>query len=348
MNSLRHLLWPFSLLYGIAVTTRNKLFDNGKLPSKSFDIPVITLGNLSTGGTGKTPHTEYITALLSPQNKIAVLSRGYGRKTTGYILSNPNSTSDEIGDEPKQIKSKFPRVPVAVCEKRVIGIENLIQDIDGLEAVVLDDAFQHRYVKPGFSILLTSFHSPFYNDFILPTGNLRENRSGAKRADIVIVTKCSHDLSAQQIQQVRAEIKKYSTAPVFFTGFKYFNPKGFSSTVDCKIQDLKEIVLVTGIANPTPLVDYLKKNKVSITEHLEFADHHNFTKSDLERIANTSAKRQNLPIITTEKDFTRIISNPNKQIIPEDLLMYIPIEVFFLDEQKETFDKMILDYVRNN
>ena len=343
--NLRLLLLPFSILYGSVTKVRNMLFDNGNITSKAYKTPVIVIGNLSTGGTGKTPHTEYLVKLLSPLKSIAVLSRGYGRKSKGFLLSDEASTAIEIGDEPKQIKRKFPHVPVAVCEKRVIGIDQLLSTIVGLETILLDDAYQHRYVKPGLAILISSFHDLFYKDYILPAGNLRESRNGAERADIVIVSKCPFSLNEKETKSIESKIRRYSKAPVFFTRFNYQNivaPNG----EEYKIEVLNSsIVLCTGIANPKPLVDFLAQNNIEIKSHLHYGDHHNFTEDDYSTIAK-EAEYNNCPILFTEKDFVRIPSENLKQLTSKSKVYYIPIEVVFINEQGSKFDQIILDYVK--
>lgn len=347
MNSLRLLLYPFSILYNSATTIRNRLFDNGSISSTLFEKPVIVVGNLSTGGTGKTPHTEYLVKLLSPKKKIAVLSRGYGRKTKGYLLASRDSKASEIGDEPKQIHSKFPKVPLAVCEKRVDGINELIQHFPDLEGIVLDDAYQHRYVQPGLSILLTSYYDLFFKDHVLPAGNLRESRNGARRADIIIITKCPSEISDEEQESFRKSVSTYSEAPVFFTRFEYGAPVDSKTLTSAPLSELKkEIILVTGIANPKPLEEYLKKQGVKIKVHLKYGDHHNFTTQDFKEIENASKTENNIPILTTEKDFVRITTQNLETLTQNSNFYYIPIEVKFLNEKGNEFDALITEYVK--
>ena len=258
MNILRKILYPFAVLYGFITSFRNFLFDKGILKSHSFDLPIIAVGNLSVGGTGKTPQIEYLIRLLSPTNKIATLSRGYKRKSGGFILADASSNAEILGDEPFQFYQKFPNILVAVDANRKNGIEQLIQ-ISQPDIILLDDAFQHRKVKAGFYILLTAYNDLYANDFILPTGNLRESRSGAERANIVVVTKCPPNLSDKEKNDIERKLQLESLQKLFFTSIAY-DEFIFSEESQISVSEIKnsEKLLLAGIAKPEPFFDYLK------------------------------------------------------------------------------------------
>ena len=341
-------------MYNLIMSIRNFLFDKDwGLKQQAFDVPLISVGNLSMGGTGKTPHTEYLVKLLQQSSKdVAVLSRGYGRATKGFRLATDASTASEIGDEPRQIKQKFPTCTVAVCEKRVVGMQQLIakRQEEGKTTdnwvVVLDDAFQHRYIKPGFSILLTDYARPYYADRVLPWGRLRESAEGAQRADIIIVTKCPKHLSATNAEQIRAKLAPLPTQEVFFTCFDYGNPYSAS---DCQETELPHNALVlTGIAKPHPLYAYLEAHGVEI-KTLAFPDHHAFTASDVARI-NTAfaALPEGSKVITTEKDAVRLRLLPTLNEAVKANLLVQPIEVKFLFGETEKFNTKIYNYVDAN
>jgi tetraacyldisaccharide 4'-kinase len=340
MIILRYLLFPFAILYGIITSIRNFLYDKGILKSYSFSIPVIAVGNLSVGGTGKTPQIEYLIRLLSPNYKIATLSRGYKRKSKGFILANATSNAEILGDEPFQFFQKFPQIQVAVDADRKNGIEQLLNQSDKPEIILLDDAFQHRKVKAGFYILLTAFDDLFCDDFILPTGNLRESKQGAKRADMIIVTKCPENLSEIAQQKIKAKLKKFipgndsSLETVFFTKITH-EDSVYSNDKEMKVSAIKDVdkLLLAGIAKPEPFFAYLQSAKDVI---LKFPDHHHFSKNEILEIKN---KSNNKPIITTEKDFVRL-----KDSILKEKLFYLPIKSSFISDSN-IFDKNILDYV---
>jgi tetraacyldisaccharide 4'-kinase len=330
MNFLRKILFPLAFLYWLITYIRNLLYDKGIFKSYSFDIPIIAVGNLSVGGTGKTPQIEYLIRLLSDKYKVAVLSRGYKRTTEGFILADDKATASSIGDEPFQFYSKFSNIQVAVDANRKKGIEKLVQLQDKPDVILLDDAFQHRKVKAGFYILLTAYDDLFCNDFILPFGNLREPSSGKKRADMIIVTKCPKDLSELAQQKIREKLKVKQQ--VFFTTIQYddFVFGNDSQLLFSEIQSESK-VLVAGIAKPKLFFDFLKNEK---DETLVFPDHHHFSKQDCEQII---AKANGRKIITTEKDFVRL-----NGLLPKHQLFYLPIKSFFLNAN---IDKTIEDYV---
>ena len=332
MNLLRKLLFPFAILYGFITSLRNYLYDKGILKSYSFDIPVIAVGNLSVGGTGKTPQIEYLIRLLSPNYKVATLSRGYKRKSEGFILAEAASTTEILGDEPFQYFKKFPDIQVAVDADRKNGIEQLLNQKSRPEIILLDDAFQHRKVKAGFYILLTAYEDLFCDDFMLPTGNLRESRNGAKRANLIIVTKCPLDIT--ELEQQNIKNKLAVDLPIYFSSIDY-DDKVYNDTESLAVSDLKLTpkILLAGIAKPKPFFDYLQTDK---DEVMTFSDHHHFSESD---ILNIKSQAIDKIIVTTEKDFVRL----NAKILRKQLF-YLPIKSKFLSNQ-ESFDAIILNYV---
>ena len=339
MKFLRFLLFPFAVIYDLVATIRNFLFDVRFFNQTSFSIPVIVVGNLSVGGIGKTPQIEYLIRLLKNQFKIAVLSRGYKRETTGFLTLNSNHTAIEVGDEPLQFFRKFQDIIVAVDANRVEGIKKILQQ-SASEIVLLDDAFQHRKVKGSFYILLTKFDDLFVSDYLLPTGNLRENRTGAKRADAIIVSKCPEDLTENQKEIIRNSIEKYSKN-VYFSSISY--AKYLSGNEPILLKDLRnyEVLLLTGIANSSSLLHFLKSNKVNY-HHLNFPDHYQFSSEDIDNILFKfdTLKGFKKIILTTEKDFVRLNS-----LIKN--CYFIEIETSFLECQKVNFDNLILDHINS-
>lgn len=336
MKLLRKILFPFSIVYGCITSIRNYLYDNGILKSYSFNLPVIAVGNLSVGGTGKTPQIEYLIRLLSDDYKIATLSRGYKRKSEGFQLADASSTATILGDEPFQFYQKFPFVQVAVDASRVNGITQLMQQSPKPEVILLDDAFQHRKVKAGLYIMLTAYDDLFYKDFMLPTGNLREVRSGVNRADMIIVTKCPKDISELAQKEIKESILRYiqTDKPIFFTYIDYdnwyYNDHGKIPVAE--MQDQQKLV-IAGIAKPEPFFKFLKTDDDS---RLVFPDHHDFTAND---IALIHEKAKGGKIITTEKDYVRL-----KDKFPSEQLYYLPIRSSFVAKGEE-FNKNILEYV---
>lgn len=334
MKLLRKILFPFAILYGFITSIRNFLFDKGILKSYSFDIPVIGVGNLSVGGTGKTPQIEYLVRLLSPKYKTAVLSRGYKRQSEGFVLADANSNAVILGDEPFQFYQKFNNIQVAVDANRKNGIEQLLSQKEKPEVILLDDAFQHRKVKAGFYILLTSYGDLYSDDFMLPTGNLRESRSGAERANLVIVTKCPPTLSSEDQNKIKAKLKLQPSQELYFSFIDY-DELVYSKDKSIGVQEIKntEKLLLAGIAKPEPFFSHLlSKND----EKMVFPDHHHFSENDLLGIKN---KAQNKIIITTEKDFVRL-----KDSILNEQLFYLPIKSSFITAG-ENFDKNILKFL---
>ncbi len=337
---MKYLLYPFAVLYDLVTTMRNRLYDLGYKPSASFDIPVIVVGNLSVGGTGKTPMVEYLVRLLHPTFRIASLSRGYKRKTKGFRVLGPHDNALTAGDEPYQLFRKFDGTfPVAVGEERALAISMLMHEFSDLDAIVLDDAFQHRRVKASFYVLLTDYHRPFYQDMLLPAGRLRENRSGASRADVIIVTKCPESLTDDDRMTIENEIRRYTDKPVFFTSIRYGIPLPISHSLAFS----SRVVLLSGIANALPFEVYAQSH-YQVIRHYNFPDHHNFSESDIKMIADHAIKEKAV-VLTTEKDAGRLqaaIHQPALRSVP---FFYLPIESAFL-KNGEDFDEMVLNTVK--
>ena len=336
---------------------RNKLFDWGFLHSKSFDVPVICVGNLTVGGTGKTPHTEYLIRLLQQEGlNVAVLSRGYKRKTKGYILADAGSNAPQIGDEPYQMKRKFPQARIAVDADRRRGISQLeLLDNPPVDVALLDDAFQHRYVKAGINILLTDYNRLFTEDLLLPAGRLREPASGKNRAQIVIVTKCPPDIKPIDFNITAKQVNLYPYQKLYFTQIRYGVPAPLfpefigNGEVSNVLSGEEHVLLVTGIASPQPLVEEIKLHARQV-KLLPFADHHNFSAKDLQLIEKEFARMQGRKrlILTTEKDAARLKGHPSLSNELKSHLYVIPIEVEFLLNQQESFNQNIIGYVRKN
>lgn len=349
-RTLQVILLPVSLCYGLAMMVRNWLFNLRLLPSKTFGKPVISVGNLTYGGTGKTPHIEYLIRLLTPAMLVATLSRGYGRKSKGYILASKRSNVKYIGDEPMQFLKKFEQVKVAVDEKRSRGIQLLLEKHPGLDVILLDDAFQHRYVKPGLSILLTDYHRLYSEDMILPSGTLREFRGGAGRADIIVVTKTPKIFSPITRRRIIEELKPGNLQHVYFSYIKYSDPTPVfdSMTLTLPIK-LTNILLFTGIASDDPLREHLERMCSELVV-MKFADHHAYTVNDIELITR---KYHDLPtqkkiMVTTEKDMMRLKTPELSTYLKNLPLFCVPMEIDFHGTDKEQFDNEILRYVKKN
>jgi len=338
MRYIRLLLFPFSIVYGAIVMFRNWMFTKGWLKSTSYDFPVICVGNLSVGGTGKSPMIEYLIRLTKGDYKVATLSRGYKRKTTGFLVANAQTTASDIGDEPLQFYSKFAtEITVAVEAQRTVGIEALQNLPNSPEVILLDDAFQHRKVTAGFNILLTPYHDLYVNDFMLPAGNLREPIAGAKRANVIVVTKCPTEVSESEMLQITKKLRPKTYQNVFFTSISYAETI-HTKTEKIALTSLKDesFVLITGIANPKPLLQHLNDQELSYS-HLKFPDHHHFSESDIKTIKQ---KAGNKHILTTEKDFMRLQGSLNN-------LYYLPITVAFLAEE-EIFQARVKDFIKKH
>ena len=337
MKLIRFLVFPFAVVYDLITRVRNFLFDRNVLKSTSFDIPVIAVGNLSVGGTGKTPQIEYLIRLLQQDFKVAVLSRGYKRKTAGFQLVNKTHTAEDVGDEPLQFFSKYEGIHVAVDANRTNGIHQLLTEVKP-DVILLDDAYQHRKVKAGFYILLTKYNDLYVNDFLLPTGNLRESRRGAKRADVIVVTKCPNELNESEMKSIKKRLQLLPSQQLYFSKIEY-NEHLKGTDNELQLGDLKEeIVLVTGIANPTSLLSYLKGKKIDFT-HLKYPDHHHFSEQDIFKIKKEQSKLQsdNQIVLTTEKDYVRLKGKLEN-------LYYIEIHNSFLSNQ-ESFDLEVKKFV---
>lgn len=346
-------LLPLSWLYGIGVKIRNELFEIGFLKAKSFDIPIISIGNITVGGTGKTPHTEYLIQLLQQQYKVAVLSRGYKRKSKGFVLAQEDTPMERIGDEPYQMKQKFPSVHIAVDKNRCHGIEQLLSSptTSDTDVILLDDAFQHRYVKPDINILLIDYHRLICYDKLLPAGRLREPQKGKNRANIVIVTKCPSDIKPMGFRVIRKALHLYPYQKLFFSTLKYGKLTSIfgDKQKDIKhIQPQEQVMLLTGIASPEQMQLDLEKYSSHITP-LFFSDHHYFTSKDIEQI-NTTFQKLAAPklIVTTEKDATRLKKTDGFSEEVKNSLYALPIEIEILQNQQELFNENITSYVFKN
>ena len=328
------LFWILSIPFLLVTSIRNFLYNIGVIKSHQFNIPIISIGNLDLGGSGKTPSIEYLVRLLSNNYKVAVLSRGYGRKSTGFILADYNSDAGIIGDESMQYYKKFKNIIVSVDSNRVRGINKLIKLNSKLEIVLLDDAYQHRRVKPGMSILLTKFNDLYSDDNIFPLGNLRESKRNANRADIIIVTKCNSDINEDQKKQVIQKLNISDNQKIYFSSIKY-SKMVYDKESSKPLSEFKNIkfTLVTGIADSSHLINYLNDSGYNFN-HILFKDHHNFSDSDIIKI-----DRNNL-IITTEKDYVKLFTKITSS------LYYLPIE--FVINNEVDFNKQILDYIQEN
>jgi len=322
------------------MSVRNFLFDKQIcFKEKMFDLPVISIGNITVGGTGKTPHTEYLISFLGDNFKLAILSRGYGRKTKGYRAVSVDDKAVDSGDEPLQIKQKFPELSVNVCEKRVDGIEAVLNKSKSLDCILLDDAFQHRHVKPSLSVLLVDYNRPIWADYPFPVGMLRESRAGAKRADLIVVSKCPEKVNREDVVR-KLKPKKYQQ--VFFTKVKYGSYCSFLGE-NASLGKEKKVVAVTGIAQSRPFVEYLKST-FSEVEHLDFGDHHNFSCSEIADIQRKlDDDSEDTVLITSEKDFIRLKTLIDPQYFAKSF--YLPITIEFLFEGKERFCQIITDHI---
>lgn len=351
MEFLRIILLPFALVYWVITTLRNLLFDLHILPSADFKIPLIVVGNLSVGGTGKTPHVEYLIRLLKPKFSVATLSRGYGRETKGYRLADINDGTAEIGDEPMQYFCKFPDIIVGVDESRKNGILQLLKLQPVPAVILLDDAYQHRWVKPGYSIVLTDYQHLYADDYLLPSGRLREPRSGANRADMIIVTKTPNVLSPFVRRDIIEKLKPRAHQKLLFSYIRYgeWVQFGSGSKLVPLPRRVNTILLVTGIANPSALEEYLRKSCEELVT-MTFSDHHIYDEEDMEDISITFENiiSRNKLIITTEKDSMRLVNPRYNDWINRMPWYYIPMEVEFHGSDKELFTNIILTYVTEN
>ena len=332
MPNPRKLLFPFSVIYHAVTGLRNELYNRGIFHSQTYDLPVIGVGNLNTGGTGKSPMIEYLLRILHKNYKVAALSRGYKRDSKGFQQVEVDGDARRVGDEPLQFKNKFPDVNVAVDANRREGIERLLRFSP--DVILLDDAFQHRKVQAGLYILLTAYSDLYIDDHILPAGNLRESAAGARRADIIIVTKCPPGLSSEEMQKIREKLEPVKAQEVFFTTISY-SEKIYSKDDEKLLDEVSadDYCLLTGIANPKPLLNYLMDKGIQL-QHLKFPDHHNFSEKEIRELEEQPKK-----ILATEKDFMRL--KDRMEVKP---IYYLPIEIKFLGKEAE-FKKKILDFI---
>ena len=348
-NFIKILLAPFSLLYGLGVSLRDFFYRKGLLKGISFNLPVISVGNLSVGGAGKTPHIEYLIRSLKDYLNIATLSRGYKRKTRGFHYVQPQLTAEQIGDEPLQFKRKFPNITVTVCESRTFAIPQIISDHPDTQVVLLDDAFQHRSVQPGLNILLTEYNYPFTKDYLLPSGRLREWRSAYQRADIIIISKCPAQLSEADRDRMLKEIKPFPHQRVYFSYYDYFRPYYiFNSRYVLEWQPDMELLLICAIARTDYLVDYLEE-QVKTVRILEYEDHHHFTNYDVGHLkANFDRmEAEKKVIITTEKDAMRLEAH-KKYLTDHRLPIFaLPVQVKFHFDDQERFDQDVKEFLLN-
>lgn len=337
MNFLQLILFPFSVLYDAITRLRNHLFNRGLRTSFSFDLPIISVGNLSVGGTGKTPAVEYLIRLLQERENLVTLSRGYGRRTRGYRVAAESDTALSLGDEPFQLYRKFPNVQVTVGEDRAMAIPEIIAEFPDTSCILLDDAFQHRTVKPALSVLLTPFSRPFYTDYILPSGRLRESRKNACRADIIIITKCPDQVAPSIMEDMKNNVKEYAPGvPVFFSKVNYAGTVAHSGS---QLGEGSPVILVTGIANANDLKKYVDQHYI-LKEHIEYADHHRFSQKEVMHI-KARAMESNAVVLTTEKDYVRLAGDVFKGVWDEVPLHYLPISMEFLKDGAK-FDKQVL------
>jgi tetraacyldisaccharide 4'-kinase len=338
------MLFPFSVIYWVVIWVRNFLFDKNILKSSEFNFPIICIGNLAVGGTGKTPMTEFIVNSLHHRYRIAILSRGYGRKTKGFAVANLQTTAVEIGDEPMQFHLKFPEVMVAVGEERLVAIPQMLYQDPELDTILLDDAFQHRFVRCGLNILLTDYSNLYTRDLMLPAGDLRDIRSSAERADIIIVTKCSPELNYAEKIKIVDEINPLVKQSVYFTTIQYGSPYHlFNHTAyDLKFDDA--VLLICGIANPEPLKIYLN-NTLNYYDMMAFRDHHIFNSVDLTEIKKqyNKIRAEKKIILTTEKDAVRL--HKFKQGLEEYPIYVLPIQHRFLFDDQEMFIGQLDDFI---
>lgn len=350
------LLYPISRIYGMGVAVRNKMFEYGMLKQQEFDIPLVVVGNLAMGGTGKTPHVEYIVESLLGKYNIGVLSRGYKRATSGFVLATPQSRPEDIGDESYQIYRKFrPDITVAVCEKRTEGIRMMREINPDLNMIILDDAFQHRYVKPSVSIILTEYNRPIFNDKLLPYGRLREPARALNRADIVVVTKCPLDMKPMQYRIFEENLKLFPYQKLYFSRYNYghlvpvFPDEAHDIPSLGNLDTNTSILVVTGVANPKPFVRFLRRHKAKV-KLKRFTDHHNFTSSDMDEISRLYDEMPGNEkyIFTTEKDAVRILNNPYFPHRLKKYIFYIPIKVEFIDRGESEFTSGLEKTIRDS
>lgn len=345
LRPIRILLFPVSLVYGAVIWLRNRLYDKNILKSSSFNLPVICVGNLSAGGTGKSPMVEFLLKHLHHDMEVAVLSRGYKRKTRGYALAGPGTTALEIGDEPMQFHLKFPQATIAVGEERVVAIPQLLHDKPDTQVIILDDAFQHRTVRAGLNIVLTDYNNLFTRDWFLPTGDLRDEKNSYKRADILVVTKCRPNMPEEERKAILEELNPLPHQRVFFSTIHYGTPYHILRRNEQALNDSMEVLLVSGIANPAPLKKYLQEVSKTYYEIL-YSDHHIFSIDDLKDMMKRldAIQASDKIMLTTEKDAVRLVKF--EQQLKELPVYVIPIEVRFLFNEQQAFSDIITKFIR--
>ncbi len=339
-------MYPFSLIYGAVIVVRNYFYDKNFLKSTTFNFPIICVGNLATGGTGKTPTIEYLINLLHNNYNVATLSRGYKRKTKGFAIANNRTTALEIGDEPMQFHLKFPNITVAVGEERIVAIPHILQAKPHTSVILLDDGFQHRAVQAGLNILLTDYNNLYNWDLLLPAGDLRDVKASAKRAQIIIVTKCKADLSKTEAEQIRVALKLDATQKIFFTEILYAQPYHLFTKAEANFTYKTNLLLIAGIANPKPLKQFLTTHAHSY-DMLKYADHHIFDSGDLKEIKKSFDKitSTNKMIITTEKDAVRL-SKFESQIATLPIYV-LPIKQHFMFDEAAIFNSLIINFINS-
>lgn len=344
LKSFRYLLFPFAFVYGLAVWLRNWLFDKKILKSSAFNFPIICVGNLAVGGTGKTPMVEYLVTILQDKYQTATLSRGYKRKTKGFTVANANTTAIDIGDEPMQFHQKFPGIVVAVGEERLVAIPQVLHQHPETEVIILDDAFQHRSVRAGLNILLTECQNLFTRDHMMPVGDLRDVKSSSERADIIIITKCKPELKASEATEIIQEIGPLSHQQVFFTTLEYSLPRHLFNNQHISLDANTDALLVCGIANPKPLMEYLASH-IHSYDMVRYADHHIFKMDDLKEIENCFKKLDsaNKIILTTEKDGVRL--HKYVQELESYPVFVLPVKHRFLFDGEAKFEALVHEFI---
>ena len=334
------ILFPISLVYWIITSIRNIFFEIGIFKENKFNIPIIGVGNITVGGTGKTPHSQYISELLQKKFNIAILSKGYGRKTKEFKYVNINSNSKEVGDEPLQMKKNLPKEIVAVDHKRVNGLNKIMKEHPSVNCIILDDAFQHRSVKIGFNILLCDYNNPVYKDYMMPVGLLRESKEGIKRADCVVISKCPENLTLEESNRIKKKLK--FTKEVFFSKVVYDKIVSLNGKKTIKKSSIKKVLLVTGIANSSPIIEYLEKLNIQI-KHIKYKDHFHYQKKDINKIIDIYKREiSEIIILTTEKDAQKMKVFEELSKFP---VYYLKVSIDFI-RNKDKFEEKILKYVK--
>lgn len=340
MKWYKWILFPISLVYWIITSIRNIFFEIGIFKENKFKIPIIGVGNITVGGTGKTPHSQYISKLLQKKFKIAILSKGYGRKTKEFKYVNINSNYNEVGDEPLQMKKNLPKEIVAVDHKRVNGLNKIMKEHPSVNCIILDDAFQHRSVKIGFNILLCDYNNPIYKDYMMPVGLLRESKKGIKRADCVVISKCPENLTLEESNRIKKKLK--FTKEVFFSKVVYDKIVSLNGNKTIKKSSIKKVLLVTGIANSSPIIEYLEKLNIQI-KHIKYKDHFHYQKKDINKIIDIYKREiSEIIILTTEKDAQKMKVFEELSKFP---VYYLKVSIDFI-RNKDKFEEKILKYVK--